>query len=644
MDPIDVAFIQSRRPAPIISAMHVPPTLSAPDLAALTDPEALLEHARALEPALRLSERAATLDRLEQVLADGQTSAPPPGRNWRLETVAERAIDASSLVQLDVAAKLADEVLSEADPSFEIAILRALTARARLLAWTGTEEATRQADALFLKAIERCRGLGRNDWLGHLMFWRAQTVFFQNGELERAAVLMREALIVLGQGSPRRSTVLTFYADALIALGEWDAVIEVLDEAQAVASRDQDIKSRAYVAWSRAHLASLSGDALTTERQLREVERDAGDWFEMDIGVTFLADAAEMLDRVGLAEQAERYLARATAREPDNEFVRQARATLLARSGNPWEGIESLQALARGDWLEKRLLWRHMLLSAWAEFRAGRADAGLLAARALELAGSSGGLRVAEAGEPEIVRALAPLAARVGSAPARELLLGDRAFEVRLFGTPTVTRADGSNVDLPRGKPGELVRMLALYEHGLQVEVVLEHFFPEVSLSTSRHRLRQVLLRLRVVADDLVTREGDHLKLAPAWVDVREFLAAADRMRAAPGPRAIQLAYAALAIRSGPLLPTDEYANWAHVTREHVEYRHLTILDRIASDAASRGSHQEALTALDALLKEGYAESEHYATVRKHLLALGRVGTVSYLDDLSAENPRSGHC
>jgi tetratricopeptide (TPR) repeat protein len=470
--------------------MAAPPTLSPSNLAAITDAETLLEHARALEPALRLSERAATLDRLEQLLAADQAPAPPPGRDWRMETLAERAIDASSRVHLDVAAELADEVLREADPSCEIAILRALTARARLLAWTGTEQATHAADALFLNAIERTRALRRSEWLGHLVFWRAQTIFFQNGELAQAAVLMREALTLLGEDSPRRSTVLTFYAGVLVALGEWDSVTEVLDEASSVADRDQDVKSRAYVAWSRAHLASLTGDALTAERQLREVERDAGDWFDMDIGVTFLADAAEMLDRVGLTEQANLYLARATAREPNNEFVLQARATLLARSGNPWDGAEALQGLTRGDWLEKRLLWRHLLLTAWAQFRAGREEAGALAARALEHAVSSGGLRVASSGEPEIARALAPLAARAGSAPARALLLEGRTFQVRLFGTPTVIRADGSNIDLPRGKPGQLVRMLALHEHGLPVEVVLEQFFPEVSTSTARHRLR----------------------------------------------------------------------------------------------------------------------------------------------------------
>ena len=380
-------------------------------------------------------------------------------------------------------------------------------------------------------------------------------------------------------------------------------------------------------------MASMRGDALATERLIHEVERAGGDWLAMYTGTSFRAAAAEMLDRVGLAEPAQAFLERGLASDPTHEFVRQARATLLARSGNPWEALDALQELARGVWLEKRMVWRYTLLTAWATFRAGRGDAGPVAARALEQAIAGGGLRVATAGEPEIVRALAPLAEAAGSGPARELLLDGRGFLVRLFGTPVVVRSDGSRLELPAGKPGELVRILALHEHGLPVERVVEEFFPDVAPATGRHRLRQVLLRLRAVADDVVQRDGDHLRLAPAWVDVREFLAVGDRMRATPGPRAIVLAYAALALRRGPLLPADPYAEWAHATREHVEYRHLTILDRIASDAAARGSHQEALTALDSVLREGYAESEHLATVRQHLLALGHVSAARYLQD-----------
>jgi DNA-binding SARP family transcriptional activator/tetratricopeptide (TPR) repeat protein len=617
-----------------------PPKLSSQQLVAITDPARLLDHARALEPALRLSERDAVLGRLEQLLAAGALPDPPADRDWRLEVLAERAVDESALVHLDTARQMAETVLEQAAATARIAVLRALTAKARALAWTGTERATHEADAVYRQAIALARELGVREWHGQLLFWRGQTIFFQNGQRLRAAELMNEALETLGPSSPRRATVLIFFADVMIDLGEWDAVTELLDEACLIADRDGDIKSRGYAAWARAHMMSLRGDALATERLINEVERSGEDWLEMDTGATFRAQAAEMLDRVGLAEPARRLLAEALAPDPTDEIALQARATLLARSGDPFEALEALQELAGGLWLEKRMMWRHTLLTAWATFRAGRGGVGAITARALEQGIDGGGLRVPIAGEPDIVRALAPLAQDAGSSPARELMLDGRGFIVRLFGTSEVIRADGTVVVLPAGRPGELVRMLALHEHGLPVDVVVEAFFPEAERTSGRHRLRQVLLRLRGAAEDIVIREDDHLRLAPAWVDVREFFIAADRMRAARGPRAMLLAYAALATRRGPLLPADPYAAWAHDTREHAEYRHLSILEYIAADAEARGSDQEALTALESLVREGHAESEHLAALHAHLLALGRQASATYVRNRNAAGAR----
>jgi DNA-binding SARP family transcriptional activator len=177
--------------------------------------------------------------------------------------------------------------------------------------------------------------------------------------------------------------------------------------------------------------------------------------------------------------------------------------------------------------------------------------------------------------------------------------------------------------------PGEIVRLLALHEHGLALDVVLETFFPEASPATGRTRLRQVLTRLRRAGGDVVVRDGEILRLVPAWVDVREFMIAGDRARGAKGTRAVQLAYAALALHSGPLLPTDPYAAWASETREQIRYRHLALLDLVARDAKARGSHQEALTALEAALAEDPSDEERRNAVTEQVLALGRHNTAA---------------
>ena len=172
--------------------------------------------------------------------------------------------------------------------------------------------------------------------------------------------------------------------------------------------------------------------------------------------------------------------------------------------------------------------------------------------------------------------------------------------------------------------PGELVRILAVHEHGLPVDAVLELLFPDAPADAARQRLRQVLTRLRAAAGEIVVREEDRLRLVPAWVDVREFLAATNRVRSARGAHAVHLAYAALALYGGEPLPEDTYAEWAHAIRDEVRYRHLGLLDLVATDATERGSRDEALTALEAAAREDPDEPGRDAAIAEHLQALGR--------------------
>jgi tetratricopeptide (TPR) repeat protein/DNA-binding SARP family transcriptional activator len=624
------------------------------DVAQLTDPARLLDFAWACEPSLLLNERFAALDRLEQLLETrGATLPAPAGRDWALELRAERAIDAVSNLRPKEALDLSEGVLAQADPAHGIAIARASLARARVWAWEGTEETRRRADALLAEAGELFRELGHSDWYGYTVYWRGYSVYFQAGHVRRAAELMEKSLTILARDSPRRGTVLTFYADALIDLSRLEDAEAALSEAERLAEQGANQMQRGYATWARAHIAAARLDAYATERLLREVERDANDWFDTHIGVAFLTDAAMLLNMLGLDTQAEAYLDKAMTRSPADENVRQARAMLLARTGDPWEGLEALQALVRGDWLDKRWIWRHSLLSAWSTFRAGREGAGELAARAFTQAQESAGVITTLVHEPDLARMLAPLAERAGSRLAGRIMLGSDLREppsepaggaprllVRLFGEPSVTTIEGGAIELPPGMPGELVRMLALYPLGLPTDVVLEHFFPDAPADAARQRLRQVLSRLRSsTSEELVLRSGEQLLLAPAWVDVREFLTAADRVRAASGPRAVHRAYGALALWREPLLPADPYAAWAEGVRAEVEYRHLALLDLVAADAIRRRSHQEALTALEAAMRADPDDTSRPAQAAQQLRELGRETSAESLAARSSPPP-----
>jgi DNA-binding SARP family transcriptional activator len=595
-------------------------------LAEIVDPAQLLALAWTLEPLGRWPERETTLNRLERLLGAEDVMQAPPGRDWPLELDAERAIDVGRGRSLDEALALVDRVLRDADPAHETAIARALLAQGQALSWVGTDDSVRAARRAFAEAARRFGELPHRDWQGSALLRHGYAACYQHGDLVAAEALIAQALETY-DSEERRNSALGSYADVLIDLGELDRAEAVLRQALTYFERHPSPERASEATAGMARVAAARGDARATERYVREAELEAAStaWFHTHIGLSFLLEGAELLDRVGLDELAHlRYeWAVERAGEADEE-VKQTAAVICGRSGDPARALELLQDLARGDWLEKRAIWRHTLLIAWATYRAGGGDASTIAVRALDQAVASGSVRVATAGEPDIVTALAPLAEAAGSPVARELMLDGRHVIVRLFGTPSVTRPDGSSVKLPPGRPGELVRMLAVHEHALPVEAALEAFFPEAAPPTGRHRLRQVLTRLRSASGELVVRDGDNLRLVPAWVDLREFRRASERVRSARGSRATQLAYAALALRTGPLLPGDPYAEWAQDARNQAEFRYLELLDLVADAASARGSHQEALTALEAAFAEDPEDDERRTAMAEHLDALGR--------------------
>ena len=575
---------------------------------------------------MQLSARSEALDRLNALLDSDSTLDNATRQLLRLESAAELAIDLARIEDLDGAKKLAESVLADSGPDDMTAAARATEALGRAFAWDGTEGSARVAARLLGEAADRYASLGETEWQGYALFWIGNAVHFENGELAAAETRMRSALALLTPTSPRRAPILSFLVDVLITRGDWSAASAVLDEASVLAAGADDLMARAYIAWSRARMASARGDSRLTERYVLETERNAGDWFEIHTGAVFLADAAEMLDRVGEVDSSRVFLQRALDRAPLDEYVRHARAALLARRGDADEALRALQELSRGDWLEKRMVWRHTLLASYATLRAGRSGAGELAALALEQAVGVGGIEVAISAEPGILGVLLPLAEAAGSDHARSLLAPQGGVIVRLLGTTSFTRA-GAVVTLPPGQAAELARMLAVQPGGVSVDEVAERLFGEVEAETGRHRLRQLLTRLKSSAGSLVVRDGDLLRLAPAWVDAVAFRRASDVALAGSGPTASELAYAALALWSGPPLATDPYAGWAHAPREQLRRRYLALLDLIADAAAVRGSAEEALRMLTIAREEDPYDESRYVRAAEILMSLGRRGS-----------------
>ena len=623
-----MAWQRSQITLPAISALSAADALALPlnDVAAAVEPAAdtelraapyaLLHLARLLEPGLRLVRRTAALDRLERLRS---TLDDPIGRELR----AERAIDDARNSDLDPSERAARDVLASAGPDEQVGRARASEALGRVLAWRGDEMSARAAERVLTETAQAYAELGCRLWHGHVVFWRGNAVRYQHGDLVGAEADMRESLQILDPHSPRRGVILSFLADLLTMRGDWEGADAAFAEAAALAVEHDDEATSGYVAWGRARVASMCGDAEATERALQEAELHPGDWLASATGTTYLADAAEQLDRVGCREAADAYLQRAMARDAGDEFVLQARAALLARRGDPVAALTALRELTHAPWLEVRLTWRRSLLSAYAMLRAGHDGVGSMTSRALDQAAALGDPRIALIGEADIAQALLPLAAQSGSTFAEQLLSPPDGFVIRTLGQFSVRRGE-ADVALPAGRGAAIVRLLTLHPAGLDADEVIEVFWPDEDPESGRRRLRSALSRLRGRAGGLVVRAGARLRLAPAWIDATAFRASADRALTARGRDAESLAIAALALWTGDLLPTDPYESWAVAPREQLRRRRLDLLDLIAAAALARGSLNEARLAAEQAIEADPYDESRYLLAAQALVALGR--------------------
>ncbi len=582
-------------------------------------PEALLILARVLEPPLRLAERTAALQR---VLA----LSPDPVLHRAVD--AERAIDLARLVDLDAAEALCLHLLAGLDLETEpVTAARATEAAGRVQAWRGTAAASARARELLDAAAHAYAELGAAQWQGSVLFWTANTVHLQRGDLVRAEEGFRAALPLLG--AARRAVVLTWLGDLLGSRGDTAGATAALEEAERLAGGDVNI--RAYAGWSRARLTSYAGDASTTLRLVEEVDRELRGLAIPHTVATWRADAAEMLTRVGEPGLAARYLASAASVAPDDEFVRLAAAATLALHGDPEDALTALRQVLLEPWLELRMVWRSTLLTAWATLRTGRTGAGQLAARALEQVAGLGGIEVALTTESALVLALLPLAAAAGS-PVAARLLHPSGTVVRLLGDCAVTTPEGAH-GLPAGLPGELARLVLSSAGGVTAEEAIDALWPDEDRDTGRRRLRQVLSRLGASAPGLVMREGSRL-VGRAWVDLVAFDTAATGALASRRPEHAQ---AALALWAGAPLPMDPYAGWAVQLRERLVLAHVRLLDLLADAAETAGRLEEALRHLEAAIDDDrYDEQRHLRVARLHLASGRRAAARTWLQQAAA--------
>lgn len=181
----------------------------------------------------------------------------------------------------------------------------------------------------------------------------------------------------------------------------------------------------------------------------------------------------------------------------------------------------------------------------------------------------------------------------------------DETVEVRLLGTLSVRRADGSFVESREwrtGKTAELLRLLALAGgRAVPTAVLLDRLWPDVPEERGRASLRTAASQIRrTVGADCLERLPEGLRLADVWVDVQAFRTLAREARVLAAGRAhhrvVALAREGVVLYGGDLMEGQgAHEEWLTDARDQLALEHLEMLVEAAASADALGWFAEAV-------------------------------------------------
>ena len=151
-------------------------------------------------------------------------------------------------------------------------------------------------------------------------------------------------------------------------------------------------------------------------------------------------------------------------------------------------------------------------------------------------------------------------------------------------------------------KAKTLVKLLALAPgHWLTRDVVIEILWADAEPQAASNNLHQILHSIRRVMGAESIALDDDVRLGPAGgvtVDVDLFERAVATARRSNDVAALN---EALALWAGPLLPEDQYADWAMGHRERLAETHDAVTTLLASRLSEQGELEAALALLEPL-------------------------------------------
>jgi DNA-binding SARP family transcriptional activator len=176
------------------------------------------------------------------------------------------------------------------------------------------------------------------------------------------------------------------------------------------------------------------------------------------------------------------------------------------------------------------------------------------------------------------------------------------------------------------GKARTLVKLLALTpRHRLHRDVVVELLWPGTEPQAAANNLHQVVHSIRrMLGQESVTLTDNLVRLCPTGglrVDVEVFDQAAATARSSGD---VAVLHDALQLWTGPLLPEDEYADWAIEHRERLTETHAAVATLLASKLSEQGQPEAALTLLEPLKSPRPLDEHLHRVLIESLAAVGR--------------------
>ena len=150
-------------------------------------------------------------------------------------------------------------------------------------------------------------------------------------------------------------------------------------------------------------------------------------------------------------------------------------------------------------------------------------------------------------------------------------------------------------------KAKTLVKLLALAPgHWMHRDVVADRLWPEATPQAAANNLYQVVHSIRrLMGAESIAVNDEVVRLCPAGglrIDVDAFEQATAAARKSGETAALQ---AALALWTGPLLPEDQYAEWAADHRERLGEAHAALVALLGSRLSEAGDHEAAVALLE---------------------------------------------